>query len=168
MKILALDPSGSFKEGKGTTGFCKFINGTIENVYDLKAKGFETRVDYWKEHIEIIQHEKPEVVVCEDFVLYGHKAKQQTGSQMETSQLIGYIEMKCVELGIPFVKQRATIKIRFSDDILVLKGYIQKGQNRYLWNGQSVNLHIRDSIRHAVYFWKYGREKLNESLLLSN
>lgn len=101
------------------------------------------------------------MIVIESYKLFGHKAKEQTGSSLETPQLIGYMEMVAYEFKIPVVFQDPSTKQRHADDILVKTNVITKSGIRYYYKGELTNMHKRDSLRHYLYFIKFGRKKLN-------
>lgn len=98
----------------------------------------------------------PDVVVIEDYKLFGHKSKQQIGSSLETPQLIGYLEMVCWKHNIPVVYQSPSSKGRHADDVLVKTGVLEKRGNKHYFDGKPTNLHQRDSLRHYLFFKKYG------------
>ena len=152
--ILAIDPSGNFNEGKGTTGWSLISeNKKIISCGQILAKNFENKFDYWSEVVSLIQHLQADIVVIEDFLLYEDKCKVQINSRFETPKLIGLLEMFCYEQNKPYFLQRAVdVKKRWTDDILVNKGYIQKINNRYYAGGVLISDHIRDSIRHGIHF----------------
>lgn len=103
----------------------------------------------------------PDVIVIESYRLFGHKSKQQIGSQLETPQLIGYLEMVAYELNTPVFFQDPSTKSRHADDILARTGVIEKRGQYYYYKGVITNLHQRDALRHLIYFYKYGRKKLD-------
>lgn len=158
MKILSFDPSGNYFEGKGTTGYAIGDDISHCRLGDIKSEGYTPRQAYWLAHKELIESLKPDVVVIESYRLFGHKAKQQTGSSLETPQLIGYLEMVCYELDIPVYLQDPSTKTRHADAVLEKVGIIQKKGNKYYYFGESTNLHQRDALRHNLYFRKYGRK----------
>jgi len=107
-----------------------------------------------------LNRKKVDVVVCENFRLYQHKAQVQVHSQMETPRIIGALEYCCWLKNIPLYFQMAVdVKQRFSDDILVEKCIIQKEKNAYYFNFIRTNDHIRDALRHYYYFVRYGLKK---------
>lgn len=158
MKILSLDPAGNFLEGSGTTGWALSENGNIIEFGDIKANKFKTRGDYWLAHEDLILQHDPDVLVCESYRLFGHKSKQQIGSNLETPQLIGYLQMVAYKFNIPFVLQDPNTKQRHSDDVLVKTGILEKKGSKYYYKGQPTNLHMRDAIRHNLFYYKYGRK----------
>ena len=48
------------------------------------------------------------------------------------------------------------VKTRWSDDLLVKKGYLQKRGAKYYMNNVVLVSHIRDSVRHAVHYMTYN------------
>lgn len=160
--ILAIDPSGNFREGKGTTGYCKMYNGRILDVGEIKAEGFPTAAEYWFSHKFMINTFMPDVVVCESYQLYHHKGKKaetQAHSYLETPQLIGVITVACWEKDVPLIFQTASqVKTRWPEDLLVQEGFITKEGRSYFWNGKKLSRHEIDAIRHAVHYSKYGKK----------
>lgn len=161
--ILALDPSGSYKEGKGTTGWCILNdNNQILEQGAISATDYSTCQLYWKEHERLIKRFKKQypngVVVFEDYLLYANKAKQQINSRMETPQLLGILKYIMDIEHIPYVIQGAyEVKRRWSESILVWKGIlVQRNRHYYICNVNNtyalVNQHTRDAIKHAVHF----------------
>ena len=56
--IIALDPSGNFEEGKGTTGFSLFSCDKKEIIFTritIKASDYKSKEDYWHAHINILK-----------------------------------------------------------------------------------------------------------------
>lgn len=165
MIILAMDPSGSFTEGKGTTGYSIWAYNNMEykllNIGQIAATDYNSQQDYWQAHIDLLKHIKPDTLVIENYLLYAHKAMQQTGSKMETPKLIGIIEYECSKLNIQTEFQKAVdVKKRWNDEILVYKGLLVKEGNHYtIGNNKSVSRHIRDSIRHGIHYIMKMRNK---------
>lgn len=160
-KILALDPSGSFYEGKGTTGWCLFDcdSGTIRSAGSLFAKNFSSMEAYWDAHLKLIKDEcgAGTIVVCEDYLLYATKTESQINSRMETPKLIGCIQLFCYQVGISYYMQTAgEVVKRWENKILEWKGYIFKKGRSYLpytdINSPTATHHTLDAVRHAVHF----------------
>lgn len=159
--ILALDPSGNFEEGKGTTGTCLFnvANNAIEYLKDIHAEQYETKEAYWQAHLKFITQvlrDYPEcIVVIEDFTLDPRRALQQSHSKMETPKLIGILQLFCQQKSIPYRMQRAVeVKNRWADHILEFKKYIVKKNRMYYLPGaiKPISRHCKDAIRHAVHY----------------
>lgn len=156
MKILAIDPSGNFNEGKGTTGWSLFEGTNIIACGQILADSFNKKEFYWNAIVELILTLKPDQLVVEDFLLYSHKSKNQINSRFETPKLIGIIEFICFKNNMPIHLQRAVdVKSRWTDEILVRKSIITKINNRYYAGGVMISEHIRDSIRHGMHYITY-------------
>ena len=119
--IVALDPSGNFKEGNGTTGICT-LKEEHATVHDIHAGHFKTAEEYWNAHIDYLElalmtfHEME--VVMEGYRLYGHKSATQINSTLETPQLIGVIKYWCYANKVPLKIQFASdVKNRWSDKL---------------------------------------------------
>lgn len=125
---------------------------------DIKASDFGSKEAYWFEHRKLIHDIDPNVIVIESYRLFGHKAKEQSGSSLETAQLIGYMEMVAWEYDIPVILQDPSTKTRHKDEILVKMGIIEKKSNKFYYKGELTNLHQRDALRHNRYYCKYGKK----------
>lgn len=165
--IIALDPSGNWNEGKGTTGICEmFNNGEVVGVYEVKADEFSSPESYWHAHIDYLDDwnfkQPGELeVIMEGFRLYATKKSEQVNSQFETPQLIGVIRHWCFINNVPLkITYAVEVKNRWSDDVLIRKGYIyKKGNRRYLTaTDQLLNNHKTDALRHALHYYRYGRK----------
>ena len=160
--ILALDPSGSFYEGKGTTGYCVYDTRkkTFITCGSIFAKHFRTMEEYWDAVIQLIittKNQYPDMMlVCEDYLLYATKLQDQINSRMETPKLIGVIQHHCWRYQIPYYMQTAAeVKNRWTDKILVYKGYIKPYRRGYLpTSGDTTTYthHSLDAIRHAIHY----------------
>lgn len=161
IKILTLDPSGAYNEGKGTTGYSIWFFNELSKGYGLvktgniRAEHYNNQHNYFNAHITLIENEQPDVIVMEDFTLYANKAMQQIGSTMETPQLIGLIKYYCGEHNIELVIQRAVdVKNRWSDKILAFKGIIYKDPSGFYrdMNNVKISRHAKDAIRHGMHY----------------
>jgi hypothetical protein len=164
MKLLALDISGNFKEGKGTTGICLMIDGKVVELNDIKAKDFDSAEEYWAAHEDYIHHLWPDHIVMEGYRLYNHKgmkASTQANSDLETPQLLGFLKMVCYRMEIPYtIQYAADIKTRWSEEVLVRLGILEQKGNRHYFNGKSTVTHHRDALKHALHWDRYKKEKL--------
>ncbi len=160
MKILALDPSGNFYEGKGTTGWALYSEDKPKSVGQIRAVEYNSQIEYWLEHLKLIELLQPEVIVVEEFKLYAHTASAQIGSSFETTQLIGILKYECDQKQIPLVLQSATIKKRYTNEILLHKGIITiDSRKTYYVVGIPVTGHILDAIRHAEFYINFTSKK---------
>lgn len=166
--VLALDPSGSYQEGLGTTGWCLMDLSTdkIVKFGSIYAGDFSCQFQYWDAHIKLIDSLTgyyPDVVI-EDYLLYGDRADAQINSRLETPQLIGILKYECYARGLfIYIQTAMQVKTRWRDDILVHKHYIQKQDNSYYMNGTLLSNHIKDSVRHAVHYKTYNSKYKGES-----
>ena len=166
--ILAIDPSGNYEEGKGTTGTCLIdcIVGTILNTKDIHACHYKSKEEYWQAHCDYIQQvyqtHPNTLIVIEDFTLDPRRAMQQSHSKMETPKLIGILQLHCQQHNIPYKMQRAVeVKNRWADHILEFKKYIIK-KNRMYYTSVSnypISRHCKDAIRHAVHCMTFYNEE---------
>lgn len=157
--ILALDPSGNFTEGKGTTGWV-LMDWTEKLIArgHLAAENYLCTEQYWDAHKELIEYNYRKykndlIIVIEDYVLYRDRASNQTNSKMETCRLLGLIQWTCWYLKIPYTLQLASaVKHRWSDDLLKREG-ILTDRLTHCPSGLSMSLvHTRDAFRHAIHY----------------
>lgn len=167
--VIGVDPSGSFNEGKGTTGIAvydikkdKIVE--IRTVCATKYNCLEQYIDAnWQVLNELCSDytsTKERAMVCiEDFLVYAANATAFTHSKMETCQLLGHLKTQMWRWEIPYLIEPASaVKTRWSNDILVYKGYVeQKGKSYYhpCIRGPLAT-HMLDAIRHAVHCGKFG------------
>lgn len=168
--VLGIDPSGSFHEGKGTTGYCLYNKETHRVVATgyIKAANYLTDAAYWQAHLDLIDgytnHHKDVIISMEDYRLYAKQTNSQINSSFETIQLIGIIKMYCYTKDIPLCMRMAVVaKKRFTNEILLHKGYIKKDGRSYVLAGKSLSKtplyeHELDAIRHAVYCGYFDKE----------
>lgn len=160
---LGIDPSGAFKEGKGTTGWCLLDNSNNEVlcVDTIAAKNFDSYHEYWDAHLKLLYkmitvYGEDIAISIEDYILYKSHAMAQVNSQLETVQLIGIIKHFCyINSAKYYMRPAVAVKARWSDDILVHKNIITKLNKHYIVPGNPTKVlcdHERDAIRHAVHF----------------
>lgn len=166
MRMLVFDPSGnsSAKEGFGTTGWAVFNDGKLVEFGEIASTDYKETEMYWSKHADLITKVNPSCILCESYKLFGHKAKQQSGSSLDTPQLIGYLRMCAWTLSIPFIFQDPKDKVRFNDEVLEDYGYIQVSRGPsgkitgYMCQGKRTSMHMRDAIRHGLFALKYNKE----------
>lgn len=162
MKVIAIDISGNFEEGKGTTGYCiGNEEGTINEIGEIRASDYNSRMEYYDALMKLVFEDRQiDVIVCENFRLYKHKAQAQVHSLLETPRIIGALEYTAWKNVKPIYFQMASdVKSRFSDEIMLEKNIIQKHKNTYYFNFIKTNDHMRDAMRHYYYFTKYRLKK---------
>ena len=160
MRIIAIDISGNYLwlEGKGTTGYCiGDEEGNIIEIGEVKASDYTNRMEYTDAVFNVVfKKNSVDMIVCENFRLYAHKAKAQIHSLLETPRIIGALEYIAWKEPKPIYFQMASdVKQRFSDEIMLEKNIIQKHKNAYYFNFIKTNDHMRDAMRHFYYFVKY-------------
>jgi len=163
MKVLAIDPSGNFVEGKGSTGwilaeveYYRPTKFTILKKGTVSANDYETRYKYWWAVTELFREPVSHVIV-EDYKLYNHKgakAQMQSYSQLETPRLIGVLEYMLEGLRIPYTFQMATEVRMYTEDTLVYQGLLTRKNKRHLLRvaglDVSCNEHERMAYKHFL------------------
>lgn len=101
--------------------------------------------------LEWLQLSDVTLVVCERYLLYGWKAGVQTGSEFETSQLIGAIKYICTRRGIKYHGQLASEgKATYARE--PFKSWPQR-----VWPSYGHGPHAKDSYAHgANWLWQAG------------
>ena len=171
MRVISIDPSGNFEEGKGVTGYivAKVDEETgeyeITSTGCIKAEDYETRVQYFNAHKMLLKYYY-NLAIVEDYRLYNHKgakAAMQSYSLMETPRLLGVIEMESFVTRVPIHWQMASeVMTAFSEDVLVARGELFKVGNKYrLRNNMTVNRHERSAYKHFLkwHYKNYRSEK---------
>lgn len=145
-RLLCLDPGH-------TTGWCVFEGialvdwGQTDTVVNRVGNN-EGDID-WEAFAWLLQHTKPDRIVCEDYRVYAHKLERHTNSRVLTIHIIGALEYYCAMHKIPLkFRLAASAKGFVTDEKLKAWNLYQKGQR-----------HSRDSIRHGVYEILFGEEK---------
>ena len=160
MKVLTLDPSGNFDEGKGHTGWAIFENKELRDFGAVNADDYKTIELYFNAVFTLFADEDINLIICEGYRLYaGARGKAQINSSLETPQLIGYLRMKAWEGDIPFILQPPSDKAPVNDERLVKAGVFEKRGTKHYCLDRPTNLHMRDAIRHGVYYYRFGGGK---------
>ena len=160
--IFALDPSGNFEEGKGTTGWVLMDadENLIERGY-ISAKDYECTEAYWNAHLDLLRkynklYKNELIVVIEEYVLYRDRSKDQTNSKMETCRLLGLLQWNCWRHNMKYSMQLATsVKHRWSDELLLREGILRKEGKNLIHTQSDLSLgliHTRDAFRHAIHY----------------
>jgi len=169
MFYIVLDPSGSYNEGKGHTGFVTMCENdwTTLHVNSIAAKDFVDRHEYWNSiisrTIETAKAARPvrTVVIIESFMIRNNGFL--IGKMPETIRLIGALEYALESEGIDFVFQTPSqAKARFRDETLHrhVPGFeYNAANNRYYFNGKICNDHVRDALKHLLYYKHYKEAK---------
>lgn len=182
--VLALDPSGAYDEGKGITGWVLMTGtGELMRTGDIDSIEYSCAEEYWGAHISLLEEMKDKydediVVVIEDYILYPDKSGAQTYSKMETSRLIGILQMQCYTLYLPYCFQRAVeVKSRWSNQVLTNQNVLKmlgpkKGFSIRTTQGwKKINKHTLDAYRHAMHyitFKNYNKDKTESKEVSTN
>jgi hypothetical protein len=132
--LLCLDPGD-------TTGYAIFRDAKL-----LKAGQF--RVTDLAKFDRFIGAVKPDIIVAENYRVYGHKLKQHTNSTVPTIQYIGAIKLIAQLRGVPVHWQWA----------FQAKGFATDQRLTSLGLFQSNKRHANDAIRHGVYWYIFGKK----------
>jgi hypothetical protein len=166
MYFIFIDPSGSFNEGKGHTGISIIKNWdwSTLTVYSVAAKDFDKRIDYWNKILAFIKGTpNPKQVIIESFTIRANGFL--LGKMPETIQLIGALVWHMDTEGIKYTFQSPTqAKTRFKDDLIgnYIPNFIRKPNGYYYLNDKRINDHVRDSLKHLLYYKKYHRDLYEE------
>lgn len=130
--ILCFDPGH-------TTGWAVFKDSTLANSGQIN-----TRDDTKAPHLinELFQQHQPDIVICEDYRVYGWRQEHHVGSDMLTTRIIGMVETCAAFMYVPIIKYMAVEAKRFCTDKKLKEwGFYVKSQK-----------HARDAIRHGCYY----------------
>lgn len=167
MNYVVVDPSGSFSEGKGHTGMA-YMRGddwsSLETI-SVGASAFPSRHRYWtmvKENIlGYASRDSDTIVIIESFMIRNNGFL--IGSMPETIRLIGYLEYELEAHGVKYTFQTPSqAKARFKDKDLCkcIPGMSYRPSvNRYYLNDKMCNDHVRDALKHLLYFKRYQESK---------
>jgi hypothetical protein len=130
--MLYLDPGE-------TTGWARFRRMRL-----IEAGEFAVTSTLMFDHL--ITHKHPQLMVMENYKVYGHRAQQHIGSEVPTIQYVGVVKYLALVYGVPLVLQMAfQAKSFVKDERLMELG---------LWHESK---HARDAIRHGVYYLMFGK-----------
>ena len=158
MKIVVLDPSGNFFEGKGTTGYVTSNDNTLTSAGQIYSKDFATQCEYWNAVIDLLR--PADLIICEDYRLYATKSEAQINSNLETPQLIGVIKYDCYLSKKPIILQMAhQVKTRWSNEVLIKTNLIEKIGRNYYHNNVKLQHHSMDAFRHWLHYMTFKDKK---------
>jgi hypothetical protein len=137
--LVALDPGQ-------TTGYAIFHGDQLKEAGQLNTKTIEIGLQALE---NLLLKHRPDFVVYEAYRVYQHKTEDHANSDLHTSQFIGCIKVLCLQKGIKFHNQMASVAKQFcTDDKLRTWSLWAKGQK-----------HARDAIRHGIYFLIFNWKK---------
>lgn len=170
MLYVAIDPSGSFNEGKGHTGIAQLWEGEWDKLgmCSVSAKDYATRHDYWNAVMDVAVKNflttgtgiTPDdiTVVIESFVIRTNGFT--VGKMPETIQFIGAMVWEFENLGIKNIvfQTPSQAKTRFPDERLpdYIPGLTKEDNGFYYIRGKRINDHTRDALKHLLFYRRYG------------
>jgi hypothetical protein len=171
MMYVAIDPSGSFNEGKGHTGIACLWDEDWDKVsaFSVAAKDWATRHDYWeavmssafKSFLTAGINPDDITVVIESFVIRTNGFT--VGKMPETIQFIGAMVWELERLGIKNIifQTPSQAKTRFPDERLpdYLDAITKEDNGFYYLKGKRINDHSRDALKHLLFYRRYGEKR---------
>lgn len=132
MRLLALDPGE-------TTGFAIFDDGKLQVASEFPL---------WRSLGGLFGSVGVELVVCERFSLYGHKAQSLTNSEFPTVQVIGVVR---------YLSEWQEVPVHFQPASVIHSGGKLSPLMKPLVDELGVKgSHARDAAAHGLWFLKYG------------
>lgn len=132
-RLLALDPGE-------TTGWALFEGHTFVDAGQYPVHAL-------KDFALFFIHKAPTVIVMENYRIYAHRAAQHVGSDVPTVQYIGAVKLAAEMADIPVHLQMA----------YQAKGFVTDARLQQLGLYQEGRRHANDAVRHAVYYFLFGR-----------
>ena len=146
-RIVALDPGE-------TTGACIFYQGEMIDATQLVTIPISTAIEAFDSYI--VSTGVPDLVVYEDYRIYGWKADTHKWASLHTPKIIGVIETVCHFHDVPTEFRLAQQAKQFVTDARLEEwGLWLKGQQ-----------HARDAVRHAVYQLVHGKPQKAKNKLV--
>lgn len=136
--LVALDPGE-------TTGYAYFHNGELAEYSQLPTHRVRKSIPILQKFIK----DTTDLVVYEDYKVYGWKTESHAWESLHTPKLIGAIEAVCYITNTPTFTQMAQQAKQFvTDQKLKDWGYYYEGLR-----------HTRDAIRHGCYYMLFNHHK---------
>ncbi len=169
INILAIDPSGYYKNKKATIGvaLCRWKNigkGNIvcsDNLVKVKLMHYviENEKDlenFYTSLGDILKSGDIYKVVIEDYILYADKVGPQVWQQQPTSKTIGVISYLCNQNNVPYVLQIPALAKRWTNKVLSFPtwGFLIKEKNSFSLGDFKISKyrHAMDAFRHNFYW----------------
>lgn len=134
--LLCLDPGE-------TTGWATFKEGALYSDGHLNTKDGDVVASL----LLMVQGIQPNVVVMENYKIYGWKTEEHSWSALHTPKLIGAIDAICSIQGVPVHYQMAAMAKNFcTNDKLKTWGMYSASKR-----------HAMDAIRHGCYWLLFSK-----------
>ena len=134
-KLLAVDPGE-------TAGLALFVNGEL-------TKDMQINISLSKlmPLLQLVEKFNPDIVVCENYIVYENKVRMHAWNKLITPQIIGAIRFICEFNDVKFYTQLASTAKGFCNDAKLKEwNYWIKGHE-----------HSRDAIKHGCYFLLFSK-----------
>lgn len=140
-KVLTYDPGE-------TTGVAVFSGPRL--IYTDQIKTPDLSRESWLNLATYIDMYRPDIVICEDYRVYGWKTDQHTWAHLHTPKLIGMLTAVCYQHGIPMpIMQMAVQAKQFCTDKKLRE-----------WDMYDRGLrHGRDAVRHGAYYLLFHKQE---------
>lgn len=170
--IIAIDPSGSYKEGDGTTGvvFLDVIDESVKiiNIFEVYNKSFKTEQEMYLYYNTFLkEYDKIEnYIVMENYLNNPKFSKVFAHGENSTSKVIGIIESQ-FNYATVYKQPNSIIKTGyyypnnglFGFPNLIKYNYLKLDGNKMYFNYDKENIrnlksksHCCDALRHGLYF----------------
>lgn len=143
VRLLCLDPGE-------TTGVAVFDKGQLLGYRQAATGDLTMGTEAMN---ELILLERPQLIVMEDYKVYGWKVKQHSWASLHTPQLLGTITTLALLAGIPIERRMAQEPKTFCTDTKLEEWGLYKPGMR----------HARDAIRHGCYAYLFSKHPLFEA-----
>lgn len=134
--LLSLDPGE-------TTGWALFVQGELQDCGQLDTKNGDVVASLYS----MVHDLEPNVIVMEDYKVYGWKTKDHSWSALHTPKLIGAIQAICSMQHIELHLQMAQ----------TAKNFCTNDKLRAWGMYSSSTRHAMDAIRHGCYWLLFSR-----------
>lgn len=135
-RLVGLDPGE-------TTGVALALDGQL-TYFDHIV----TKENAFEEMASLLLHLQPTHIICEDYLVYGHKTDAHSWSALHTPKLIGGISMWAYLKSTPLYFQTAATAKPFCNPTKLADWGMWPSNRR----------HAADAIKHLLYFLLFGKE----------
>lgn len=138
------------------------MKGQIISWGSIAASDYDSQLKYWNAIVEHIRSTNAYQLVIEDYLLYNHQgssAATQSGSSLETPQLLGVLKYMFKDIYTPYFQRAVDVKNRWSDTILCKMNILEQKGNRYYRRGEVIRDDERSALRHFMHYIKFNWKK---------
>lgn len=131
MRALAVDPGGM--TGLAWYDDAPFFRSTETATYEETVRSVT----------DVLHNDKPDVLICEAFLIRSNTHKLDAGSFNQTTDLIGACRLLCWQFDTEFVRQTPAEAKSFADDAKL---------RRLGWYSVTPGGHANDATRHLLTY----------------